>query len=126
MPLDQLLETVSHSPSRRPDYFLAFDIYDKKAGKFLSRQERDRRLEGSDIRTVPLVAQGKFSPEQLKELLETKSKFYDGPVEGLYIRIDDGDYLKERGKIVRPDFIQEIDEHWTKKKLVKNVLSFDY
>jgi atypical dual specificity phosphatase len=92
----------------------------------LSRQERDKRLEGSGIRTVPLVAEGKFTAEQLAALLETKSKFYDGPVEGVYIRIDDDMFLKERGKIVRSDFIQEIDEHWTKKKLVKNVLSFDY
>lgn len=75
---------------------------------------------------MPLVAEGSFTPEQLRTLLETKSKFYDGPLEGLYIRIDEKVWLKERGKIVRADFIQEIDEHWTKKKLVKNVLSFDF
>lgn len=109
----------------RPDYFLAFDIFDKKAGKFFSRAERDKRLEGSGIRTVPLIAQGNFTTEQLKKMLDTKSQFHDGFVEGLYVRVDDGEYLKDRAKVVRPDFLQEIDTHWSKKTLVKNLLAFD-
>ena len=38
--------------TRLPGYFMAFDLYDCKAGKFFSWRERDRRLEGSGIPTV--------------------------------------------------------------------------
>lgn len=39
--------------------------------------------------------------------------------------MDDSEYLAKRGKIVRTDFVQEIDEHWSKKILVKNILIFE-
>jgi hypothetical protein len=109
----------------RPDYFLAFDIYDSDTGKFYTRQQRDAALEGSGIRTVPLVAEGIFTKDQLAAFLNRDSELYDGKVEGVYIRIDGESHLEQRGKIVRSDFTQEIDEHWTKKTLVKNVIVFD-
>ena len=43
--------------TRLPGYFLAFDIYDRKAGRFLSRRARNRRLESSGIPTVRLIAE---------------------------------------------------------------------
>eukprot|EP01088_Endostelium_zonatum_P016938 TRINITY_DN4788_c2_g1_i1.p1 TRINITY_DN4788_c2_g1~~TRINITY_DN4788_c2_g1_i1.p1 ORF type:complete len:293 (-),score=96.83 TRINITY_DN4788_c2_g1_i1:53-931(-) len=73
-----------------PDLFLAFDIWDKNAEKFLSRLERDKVLEGKGISTVPLVKYGRLGKEEYKELLETKSKFREeGFVEGIYVRIDE-------------------------------------
>ena len=45
-------------------------------------------------------------------------------VEGAYLRIDDEEkgVNTTRGKIVRPDFIQNINEgeHWIKGEMVKN------
>ena len=38
--------------NRLPGYFVAFDIYDKRAGTFASAAERDRRLAGLDIPAV--------------------------------------------------------------------------
>ncbi|CAE7596047.1 BHLH140 [Symbiodinium pilosum] len=35
--------------TKLPAYFVAFDIYNKRAGRFLSVRERNRRLEGLDI-----------------------------------------------------------------------------
>lgn len=49
--------THSIAYTRLPDYFLAFDIYDCKGGKFLSWRERNRRLEGTGIHTVRLIAE---------------------------------------------------------------------
>ena len=42
------------------------------------------------------------------------------PVEGVYLRIDEGPYLKYRAKIVRGDFIQAIEDggRWEKKATV--------
>jgi hypothetical protein len=43
-------------------------------------------------------------------------------VEGVYVRIDEGRQCVERGKVVRPDFIQGIEEdgHWMSKSVVRN------
>ena len=45
-------------------------------------------------------------------------------VEGVYIRIDEGDYLKERTKIVRGDFICG-DKFWAKGIRTKNKLKYE-
>jgi len=47
-------------------------------------------------------------------------------VSGVYVRIDGDQFNEERGKIVRPDFIQGIEDgdHWMKQQLVKNVVVF--
>ena len=62
--------------------------------------------------------------EQLLALLETRSAYYDGFVEGAYLRVDDEDgrHNAHRSKIVRPDFIQGITSHWSSHTLVKNGL----
>ena len=45
------------------------------------------------------------------------------------MRVDDGEYLVHRAKVVRPDFLEKSDdsevEHWSKKQLVKNVVKYD-
>ena len=65
------------------------------------------------------------SRAQLLGLLETRSAYYGGFVEGAYLRVDDDDgglHNAHRGKIVRPDFIQGITSHWSSHTLVKNGL----
>lgn len=58
-------------------------------GRFLSRQSRDKLLEGTGIHTVPLLKHGKLSRADYEELLNTRSNFYDGFIEGIYVRIDE-------------------------------------
>ena len=64
--------------------------------------------------------------EALLELLELPSGYADGAVkvEGTYLRIDDEEsgQTRRRGKIVRPDFIQGIAEHFKRGGLVKQGL----
>jgi hypothetical protein len=94
----------------------------------------------SGLATVPLVAEGVFGKEQLQALLDTKSQYCDELLEvgfgsrreansalsaqGLYLRLDDGDHLRRRVKLVRTGFLQseEFDTHWMKKQLVKNIV----
>eukprot|EP01012_Entosiphon_sulcatum_P031287 TRINITY_DN3924_c0_g1_i2.p1 TRINITY_DN3924_c0_g1~~TRINITY_DN3924_c0_g1_i2.p1 ORF type:complete len:1006 (-),score=130.86 TRINITY_DN3924_c0_g1_i2:8-3025(-) len=121
-----LLATHSIHYTRLPDRFLAFDIYDRTVGKFLAVAARDALLATTSLHCVPCIASKRTfkSREELLALLDTTSQFYDGPVEGVYLRIDDAndEFHVQRAKIVRPDFIQGMDEgeHWTKKKLQKN------
>ena len=129
---------------RLPDYFIAFDIYDCASRRFLrcgsctcqqfidsnsiiSRALRDGLLADTSISTVPLIAEGRFtSKQQLLQLLDMPSQFYDGPVEGIYLRVHDaeGVYLEDRSKLVRADFIQGITEHWMSRELVRNKLAY--
>ena len=111
--------------TRLPGYFIAFDIFSKRSGKFCSVDERNRRLEGLDLPIVPTIHRGPVhSRAQLLALLETRSAYYDGFVEGAYLRVDHdgGRHNAHRGKIVRPDFIQGITSHWSSHMLVKNGL----
>jgi len=113
-----------------PNYFLAFDIFDKFENKFLSRKKFHLTMDKTDIPTVPIIDKVKFeSKTELKDslmgYLDSKSMFRDGHVEGVYIRKDDGEYLDRRCKLVRPDFVQGIDKHWSKMELVKNVIKYN-
>jgi len=67
-----------------------------------------------------------FNKEQMRALLNTKSKYYDGPIEGIYLRIDNSKYLQARAKVVRPGFIQsdEMESHWAGKQLTKNIVKY--
>ncbi len=102
--------------------------YDKTTNTYFSIQKRNELLQDSSIKTVPKVGEGKFTEQQLVNIINTRqSHFYDGPMEGVYLRIEEGEKLKARGKIVRSDFLGEGDGevvHWSKKELVKNIVLF--
>ncbi len=104
-----------------PDWFLGFDIYDRQANLFLSVEKRNIFFTICQIEPIPHIYKGLIEKKALIDLLKTTSKLYSGPVEGLYLRHEAGAFLKQRAKIVRTDFIQEIEEHWSKGPLVKNL-----
>lgn len=56
-----LYATHSIPYTRLPDYFLAFDVYDRKVEKFLSRRGRNKCLEGTGIYPVRLIAEDTLS-----------------------------------------------------------------
>ncbi|MFH0809840.1 MAG: RNA ligase family protein [Pseudomonadota bacterium] len=107
---------------RLPDWFLGFDVFDKTNEKFLSCPRRDALFRDLGISGVPFIESGCFSIENLKGLL-SKSRLGDEPAEGLYLRFDDGDWLQQRAKIVRPEFLQSIEEHWSRSGIKPNRLS---
>ena len=65
---------------------------------------------------------------KIENLAYSDSIYYNGPVEGVYLRIFDENniYVKERAKIVRHNFIQEGDNHWTRNKTIINKLTNNY
>ena len=104
---------------RLPDWFLGFDIYDKQVGHFLSRDKRDAFLQEMGISKIPFIAQDHFTFSELKEFLSF-SKLGDQLAEGLYLRFDQDNLLVQRAKLVRPDFIQSIEQHWSQSGIKKN------
>ena len=111
---------------RLPDWFLGFDIYDKCTGRFLSRDRRDDLFEQIGIGKVPSLACGHFTLSELKEILSPpnseplRSSLSDQEAEGLYLRYDRDDWLVQRAKLVRSDFILSIEQHWSLSGIQKN------
>lgn len=112
----------SISYDRLPDWFLAFDIYDREERRFLSTMHRDRILAKIHISKVPGIARGRFTYLEIQELLSL-SKLTNQPAEGIYLRIDNGDWLEQRAKLVRPEFIQAVEHHWSRSTMRTNRLN---
>jgi len=107
-----------------PDWFIGFDVYDKQYQLFLSAERRNAFFKDLEITPVPLLEKGRFTKGELTHLIEIgHSKVGGDKLEGLYLRVDFEDRLISRAKLVRRDFIQEIDLHWTKNKLQQNSLT---
>ena len=106
---------------RLPDWFLAFDIYDRQSERFLSSPRRDRILGELNVCGVPTLARGNFSLSALQTFM-ARSKLTDQPAEGIYVRVDHGDWLVQRAKLVRAGFIQNGDQHWSRSGVKPNKL----
>lgn len=104
---------------RLPDWFLAFDIYDRDLRRFLASARRDRLLAEMHISKVPGLARGRFTYPEIENLL-SQSKLTDQPAEGIYLRFDYGDWLEQRAKLVRPAFIQAVEQHWSRSGIRPN------
>lgn len=140
---------------RLPHYFMEFDIYDREAGKFYSTKKRREFLAAAPfIRSVRVLAQGyyqsvaeiagwigkslfisenreeNFSIQCQKggvnaELARSQTDL-SGIMEGIYIKVEDGDYVINRLKYVRGSFLNTIldsETHWMKRPIVANVLA---
>ena len=112
---------AQHSVSydRLPDWFLGFDVFDKSAAKFFSCTRRNEILQALDIFNVPVVKTGHFNIHELTSLL-SQSQLSNIPAEGLYLRIDRGDWLEQRAKLVHPAFIQSVNQHWSRSDIKAN------
>lgn len=112
-----VVATHSIAYSALPNEFLAFDFYDCVTDTFASREMLARLLQGTGIQQVPVIGtlENGVTRDQLLALMSRTSAFYDGPLEGVYVRFEDSERLRtlDRGKVVRADFIAG-NEHWSK------------
>jgi len=117
---------AQHSVSydQLPDWFLGYDIFDKTRLNFFSCPRRDQFFQKMRISQVPILGRGHFSYSELKYFL-SQSKLSKEPAEGLYLRIDQGDWLARRAKLVRPAFIQSIGQHWSRSGIKVNRLAIE-
>ncbi|HEB69713.1 MAG TPA: DNA ligase [Desulfobulbus sp.] len=111
----------SVSYSKLPSWFLGFDVLEKKTRNFWPVKKRDNLLKKAGIPAVPLLANGHFSFPELEELLAC-SKLSSEPAEGIYLRYERDGRLVSRAKLVRPAFIQAVNEHWSKSQIRPNTL----
>ncbi|MBX3200123.1 MAG: RNA ligase family protein [Labilithrix sp.] len=139
-----------------PHYFLEFDVLDTATGAFLSTPRRRALLAPLPVVSVPVLHEGPL--RGLAELLDLvgPSRFKTGAwrehlgeearsleldvarvldetdasndMEGLYIKIEEGDRVVERLKWVRPDFLTSVVDsgtHWLSRPIVPNGLAGD-
>lgn len=106
-----------------PDWFLVFDVYDRIHAQFWSTPRRNALAHELGLPVVPLLFEGHTTLPTLKELLMTaKSRFRSGTVEGVVIRTESAEWLMARAKFVRPDFVQNIGDHWRRRAIEWNRL----
>ncbi len=108
--------------NRLPEWFLGFDVYDRSVERFWDTSRRDELLAALRLHPVPRNAFGRFSIDEIEQLLSNKSRVGDQFVEGVVIRNESGGFAAARAKLVRAEFTQAIDEHWSKKPLRRNEL----
>lgn len=109
---------------RLPDWLLGFDILDINSRKFLSISKRNRIFSDLGISQVPRIGRGHFSLSELKNLM-SQSRLRDNTPEGLYLRFDKGDWLEQRAKLVRPEFLQSLEKHWSRRNMRANRLKIE-
>lgn len=106
---------------RLPDWFMVFDVYERASGRFWNSDRRDAFAQDLDLGHVPKLAYGHLSLADLQlVLVQRSSLFRDGMLEGVVIRRESAQWCEARAKLVRPDFVQTIGEHWRRRALEWN------
>tara|TARA_R110002072_G_scaffold1559_8_gene12963 strand:+ start:2495 stop:3190 length:696 start_codon:yes stop_codon:yes gene_type:complete len=101
-----------------PDWFLLFDVYDRDAEKFWSTARRNALAKAHGLSTVPQLFTGETTVNTLKDIVAHKPSLYrKGPLEGVVIRRENAQWCEARGKLVRGEFTQAIEEHWSRKAI---------
>ena len=105
-----------------PDWFLGFDVYERATGAFWDTSRRDSFLVALGLHPVPRLAAGRFTVAECRQLLG-ESRVGRGLMEGLVVRKEAGGHTTTRAKLVRAEFTQAIDEHWSRRRLQRNQLA---
>lgn len=139
---------------RLPHYFIEFDVLDRDTGRFLSTAARRSLLTGLPIFPAPVLHQGEVtSVDQLGAMTRpslyksanwrdtlalaarqsgSRSDMVDQQTEdsdlaeGLYLKQEDQEWVQDRFKFVRADFLQAIqaaDGHWHDRPILPNALA---
>ncbi|KAF8899319.1 hypothetical protein BD779DRAFT_1465255 [Infundibulicybe gibba] len=118
-----MFATHSIPYSRLPDHFIAFDFYDRTTQSWADRGTLQRLLAPTTIHLVPVLYEGPLPSEHdLRSMVQRKSVFWDGRVEGIYVKVEKNERVVSRSKIVRGDFITG-NEHWTRGGVRPNGLA---
>lgn len=108
---------------RLPDWFLGFDVYDRSVGRFWSSGRRNGLCARAGLHVVPSLGRGRFTLGQLCHLLKETSRVGGGPIEGIVVRREDDGFTAARAKLVRAEFAQAIEQHWSAGPLRRNEMA---
>lgn len=104
-----------------PDWWLLFDVYDRRSDRFWSTPKRNAMANDAGLSTVPQLMRGTATVASLKQMVDASPSHYrHGPLEGLVVRRETPDWCQARAKLVRADFTQAIQTHWRKRAMEWN------
>lgn len=113
-----------------PSYFLEYDIFDTLSGKFLSTPNRKLLLANTSVTSVKVLATECFRiPQDIVKLFGQSNYRLNGPMEGLYLKLEDSEKVVSRYKYIDKGFLDQIlssGTHWMSRTLVKNLLGDDH
>lgn len=108
---------------RLPDWLIVFDVFDRTGQRFFSTARRDALAQRMGFAVVRTVSRGRTTLADLTKRLSAEPSCYRaGPVEGFVIRKETSDWLLARAKLVHPEFVQGIGEHWRRRRIEWNRL----
>lgn len=113
--------TVAYT--RLPDLFIAFDVYDRKDGRFVSVERRQDFIRECGVFEVPTLHAAHIDQRDIEGLMASRSRFGDSPCEGLYFRICDRFHTLYRAKVVRPGFLLPGETHWRSRRIERNLVA---
>ncbi len=100
-----------------PDWFIAYDIWVVEDNKFLSPRIVEKILSETNIFYIKPYKVSIQNVDDVIKLSELKSDFTDGVREGMVIKTEDGDYIKDVYKVVNKFFNRRDDFN---DKLIRN------
>jgi len=105
-----------------PDWFLAYDMWDGEAQKFLSPAVVGQMLDGLNIHSIPANLIEAVQPPLVKAAIDQPSQYRDGLREGCVFKsVDSSDHVSSMFKIVRADFVR-MDDEWNNRPMKRNKL----
>lgn len=108
---------------RLVDWFLGFDVFDRNTATFMDTARRDALLADLGLQSVPVIGRGTFTMEDLRLSLLEPSRVGTGHLEGIVVRRESGGITVARAKLVRAEFTQAIEAHWSRRPLRRNTLA---
>ncbi|MDN5849801.1 MAG: RNA ligase family protein [Nitrococcus sp.] len=107
-----------------PDWWLLFDVYDRRQGRFWSTRRRDAWATAAGVAVVPVLHRGETNLTRMSEWATSERSHYRaGPLEGVVVRREDAHWSNSRGKLVNPVFAAGIEAHWRRRRIEWNRLS---
>ena len=103
-----------------PDWFVAFDIMDKKSGKFINFYDMCKMVKEMDLQHVPILFDGEIKREEEIPNFIKQSQFSDEEMEGVVLHSLDG---KFRYKYVTGIFREMMGVDTTKWKYRERTLN---
>lgn len=104
-----------------PDWWVVFDVYDLSEQRFFSTVRRDALAAQMGLAAVREVLRGRTTLAELTRWLSAEpSRYRAGAVEGCVIRKETADWLLARAKLVHPEFVQGMGEHWRRRRIEWN------
>ena len=108
---------------RLPDYFIAFDLYDKRSKVYYHRNILEKKVQNTNIVLVREIYNGTLpNRKQLLNMINTPSEYTtQSKLEGIYLKVHEDKYVRSRCKLIRNDFIAG-NQHWSRHNLQQNQL----